>query len=100
MPDIARGDGRCATADGDCTLRAAISEAKQHSGSALIQFAIPGGGPHVIELSAPLPLLDTPATPITIDGYSQPGAAPNTARWGSNASIQIELRGTSDTAAE
>jgi len=99
MPDIRRGDGICASADGDCTLRAAIGEAKRHSGGADIRFAIPGPGPHLVELFSPLPPLDAPTTPIAIRGYTQPGAAPNTARWGSNAVIGIELRGVSDTAA-
>ncbi len=38
----------------------------------IIQFHIPGSGPHIINLDAPLPAI---SSPVTIDGTSQPGFA-------------------------
>lgn len=39
-PDDSPGDGRCASADGDCTVRAAVMEANAHPGSTIV---IPAG---------------------------------------------------------
>jgi FG-GAP-like repeat len=56
-----------------------------------IEFAIPGQGPFSIQLQSSLDrLFDT----VTIDGYSQPGAARNTARDGDNAVLMIEIDGS------
>ncbi len=66
------GDGNCTPSD--CTLREAISRANSLQ-SVRIGFAIPGDGPHIITLSAPLP---NPGAKLhTIDGYTQPGSRPN-----------------------
>ncbi len=56
-----------------------------------IQFAIPGTGPHTIQPLSALPPLQIA---ITLDGYSQPGASPNTLFQGQNAVLAIELDGT------
>jgi hypothetical protein len=59
-----------------------------------IAFNIPGAGPHTITLSSQLPavLCDN----ITIDGYTQPGSAPNSDSGGSNnADLRIVLDGSS-----
>jgi hypothetical protein len=63
-----------------------------------IVFAIPGTGLHSIAvggtggtLGVPLPTL---IKPVTINGYSQPGAAANTLANADNAKIRIELNGT------
>ena len=55
-----------------------------------ILFDIPGTGPFTIAPLTPLPTL-THAT--IIDGYSQPGASPNTLASGDNAVIEIQLSG-------
>ncbi len=72
-------DGVCATAFGECTLRAAIEEANDvpngPGGPDEIHFAIPGSGVHTISPAGVLPpIID----PLVIDGYTQPGARPNT----------------------
>ena len=94
--DTNAGDGICSTPNGDCTLRAAMQEAKAHPGHDIINFAIPGTGPHTIQLTTNLPAL-TDDTGTTIDGYSQPGSTPNTDPLVSNASIMIEIRGGGPT---
>ncbi len=73
-----------------CTLRQAINVANLLVGADVISFAIPGNGPFTIS-----PLIDLPviSDPLTIDGYSQLGAAPNTDEFGSNAVIRIRLDG-------
>ena len=63
----------------------------------VIKFAIPGDGPHVI--ATPLggyPLIT--ANNVTIDGYTQPGARPNSngILGGNNAQIKIVLDSTAD----
>ncbi|MDO8616728.1 MAG: right-handed parallel beta-helix repeat-containing protein [Dehalococcoidia bacterium] len=77
----------CAT--NGCTLREAMLEAQAGD---TIAFAIPGAGPHVIQPSTALPNL---GGGITIDGYTQSGASPNTsAAWeGGNAVLQVVLDG-------
>jgi CSLREA domain-containing protein len=83
------GDGACTKLD--CTLREAINAANQHAnGSApdTIQFNIPGTGPFTISPASSLPTL---SDPVNIDGYTQPGATPNTLPAGDNAILQIEI---------
>ncbi|NND75443.1 MAG: CSLREA domain-containing protein [Ilumatobacter sp.] len=92
--DATNGDGICRTAGpATCTLRAAIEEANASAGHDRIEFAISGSGPHRIEPATALPIISDPAG-LTIDGYTQAGAVANTAAHGSNAVIEIELRGT------
>lgn len=91
LPDAA-ADGICATAAGDCSFRAAITEADAYAGHAVIDFAIPGTGPFTIQTTGHLPLLTNPAG-ITIDGYSQAGATVNSAEYGSNAVLQVQVEG-------
>ncbi|MEI2775500.1 MAG: CSLREA domain-containing protein [Tetrasphaera sp.] len=90
-PDSAN-DGLCKTSTNVCTLRAALTEAGRASGHAEIDFNIPGGGVKTIAPATKLPGLTNPAG-TTIDGYTQPGASPNTAAKISNASIMIEIKG-------
>ena len=92
--DAAPGDGLCRTAASTCTLRAAISEANAQSGANEIDFAIPGSGVQTIQLGSQLPTVSDASGPTTIDGYTQPGASPNTVQFASNAQIMIQLRGT------
>lgn len=102
-----------AAADGLCTLREALiaantdlpsgtdsesaggrleGECAAGSGSDVIAFAIPGDGPHRIIIGAALPNI---TQPVTIDGYTQPGATPNSvnALSGFDADIRIILDG-------
>lgn len=73
------------------SLRNAIQQANTSSASSrLIRFSIPGTGPFTIQTSTPLPDI---TVPVTIDGYTQPLAAVNTAPIGTNATILIQLRG-------
>ena len=79
--------------DGPGSLRQAITDANADATADTIVFAIPGSGVHTI---TPLSLLPIIATPMTIDGYTQPGSAANTNATGAlNAVPQIEIDGTS-----
>src|SRR5262245_15297541 len=70
------------------SLRQAILGANAAPGADLIDFQIPGAGVHTISPTSTLPAItDT----VTIDGYTQPGAAANTLAVGDNAILQIEL---------
>jgi hypothetical protein len=90
--DIAPNDGVCATATGSCTLRAAIETANRHPGDDRVEFRI-GRGRKTIRLRRTLPIINEQGGSLTIDGYTQPGAAPNTAQRASNARIAIQLTG-------
>jgi hypothetical protein len=74
-----------------CALRAAIEEPNATPGADAINFDVPGdGGVATIFPSTDLP----PITgQVTIDGYSQPGASPNTLEEGTNAVLKIQLDG-------
>jgi hypothetical protein len=73
---------------GPGSLRQAILDANAAAGSDVVDFAIPGDGPHRIALASALP---TVTDRVLIDGYSQPGTAPNTLPTGWNALIAIEI---------
>ncbi len=90
-------DGVCQTSGGVCTLRAAISQANNNRGPDTIHFNIPGGGVRRIELGSDLPPINDPSGGVTIDGYTQPGATPNTDPLTFNADIRIEIEGDSDS---
>jgi parallel beta-helix repeat protein len=74
------------------SLRQAITDANATSGADVINFDIPGTGVHNI---APATELPTITDPVTINGYSQAGATPNTKAVGSDAVLKIELSGQS-----
>lgn len=80
---------------GPGSLRQALTDADTDPGLPphLIQFNIPGDGPHTI---APLTQFPTNTQPVLIDGYTQPGASPNTLSNGFNAVIKIRVVGTSN----
>jgi hypothetical protein len=84
---------------GPGSLRAAILGANLATSAPpdTILFDIPGTGPFVIAPLTPLPTL-THAT--IIDGYSQPGAKPNTLTGGDNAVIEIQISGSNDPVAD
>jgi hypothetical protein len=76
------------------SLRQAILDANAAAGADTIQFAIPGSGVHTIALTSQLPAI---SGSLTIDGFTQSGAVPNTnatTDGGLNATLQIELTGT------
>lgn len=75
---------------GTGSLRTAINSANATVGADVIEFDIPGLGPHTI---TPLTALPTITDAVVIDGYSQTDAVPNSAREGSNARIQIRIDG-------
>lgn len=83
------GDGDC-TATG-CTLREAITAANAAPGADTIDFDISGSGVKTISPVSELPKI---TEAVTIDGYSQPGASPNTRATGAlDANILVELDG-------
>ncbi len=90
-------DGVCQTSVGTCTLRAAITQANWHAGPDTIDFNIAGSGIQKITLGSVLPIIHDDTGGLTIDGYSQPGASPNTALLADNAVIKIALYGPGET---
>ena len=74
------------------SLRQAILDANAAAGADTINFNIPGGGVRTISPASQLPTI---TGPVTIDGYTQPGASPNTLAVGNNAVLLIELSGAS-----
>jgi hypothetical protein len=88
--DSGDSSNACATTGtGTCTLRDAITYANAHSGST-IAFDISGTGVHTITPTGSLPAI---TAPVTIDGYTQPGASPNTLAVGDDAVLAIQLSG-------
>ncbi|AVP96514.1 hypothetical protein C7S18_04565 [Ahniella affigens] len=84
------------TCGASCSLRQAIGAANLTVAADTVQFNIPGAGPFTI---APTSALPTIAQPLTIDGYTQPGAGANSLAKGSNAIIKIQIDGASAGAA-
>lgn len=78
---------------GTGSFRQAILDSNGSIGPNAIHFAIPGGGVHTISIASALPNV---TAPTAIDGYTQPGASPNTnpPGQGFNAVIEIEVDGT------
>lgn len=88
------GDGTCNAQE--CTLKEAITQANGTVGvKETIQFNIPTNsancvlltGVCTIKLTSTLSITD----PVVIDGYSQPGAHPNTLAVGNDAALKIVL---------
>src|SRR4051812_42897417 len=73
------------------SLRQAILDSNQAAGADMIAFAIPGPGVHTI---APTSTMPDVTGPVTIDGYTQPGARPNTLADGDNAALMIQIDAT------
>ncbi|MGH8883073.1 MAG: hypothetical protein ACRD0P_37985, partial [Stackebrandtia sp.] len=73
---------------GTGSFRQAILDANASAGADTIAFDIPGTGPHTIQPTSPLPTI---TDAVTIDGYSEPGAAVAT---NPPATLMIELDGT------
>ncbi len=83
-------DGSLAVASLSAAEQALVSGTVNSGGTNRdkIQFAIPGSGVHTIALVAPLPSI---SDPVEIDGYSQSGAKANSQRYGSDATILIQI---------
>ncbi len=98
VTSTADAGGTCPGAD--CTLRQAITNANGAAGADTITFNIPASDPncdptsHVCTIT-PASALPAITGPVTIDGYTQPGASANTLAVGDNAVLLIELNGTS-----
>ena len=75
------------------SLRQAIlnANADTSTNAVSIRFNIPGAGVRTLAPFAALPAL---TRPVTLDGYTQPGASANTRATGSDAVLLIELSGT------
>src|SRR5205085_7509090 len=73
------------------SLRKAILDADANAGTDTIDFNITGAGVHTITMPVALPTI---TDPVVIDGYTQPGASPNTLASGDNAVLLIELDGS------
>jgi hypothetical protein len=75
---------------GPGSLADAINQASGYPGGSTITFNISEPGVHVIDVGAnPLPQVKK----VFIDGYSQPGAHPNTLALGDDAVILIQIDG-------
>ena len=77
---------------GPGSLRAAITFANANPGADAISFAIPGAGVHTI---TPITALPTITDPVTIDGYTQPGAMAFDPATGTEPVLLIALSGAS-----
>jgi hypothetical protein len=75
------------------SLRQAILDANAAAGADTVAFNITGSGVHTIALASSLPTI---TQPLTIDGYTQSGASPNThdTTQGLNTVLMIELDGS------
>jgi CSLREA domain-containing protein len=97
--DLNAGDDRCDITvflpEDQCSLRAAIEQANNTSGADTIIFNVSGTGVKAINVGAtglgPLPAVTDQAT---INGYTQPGASPNTKTVGDDAKLMIVLEGS------
>jgi len=78
-------------------IKYCIDQSNQNPGVGgpnVIDFNIPGLGPHVIQPADSL----TITSPVTINGYSQPGTTFNTLVNGDNATLQIVFDGANKVA--
>lgn len=93
--DTNPGDGQCRTSGNVCTLRAAIMEVNARPGPENIHFNISGSGVREIRLNSDLPTISDETGAVVIDGFTQPGAQPNTNQLsqGSNAILRIQIAG-------
>jgi CSLREA domain-containing protein len=87
-------DGECEpfvfSPPANCTLREAINAANANAGADTIAFNIALAGVLTIEPTTQLPAI---TDPVTINGYTQPGATKNTLKQGTNAVLLIEISG-------
>ncbi len=86
---------------GPGSLRQAILDANSLSGTNTISFDIPTSDPGYNAATgtftiAPLSALPIITNSVILDGYTQPGANPNTLAAGDNAVLKIELSGSNE----
>jgi CSLREA domain-containing protein len=104
QPDANAGDNSCdvdtSTPGDQCTLRAAILDANANGTSVAdsIAFNIPTTDPNCnadtgVCTISPAFSLPRISEPVTIDGYTQPGASANTKAVGNDAVLLIRLDG-------
>ncbi len=95
--DAVVGDGKCLTAAGLCSLRAAMQEANYRQGPDHVRFNIPAapGVVPVIQVNSALPVSDQYGG-TDIDAYTQPGSHPNTLSLGSDAIPGVQINGYGD----
>lgn len=79
-------------ATGPGSLYQAITDANNMPGADRILFNIPGPGIHTITVNGGSPLPPVVES-LIIDGYSQPGAKQNSALYGDNAVILVQIDG-------
>jgi hypothetical protein len=75
---------------GDSSLRDAIEKANTTAAPDTIAFNIPGAGLQTINVTGSLPAI---VAPLTIDGYTQSDATPNTLAVGDDAVLRVRLNG-------
>lgn len=78
---------------GPGSFHQAILDANANPGLDTIAFDIPGPGPHVIQPTTDLPFI---LESVVIDGYTQPGAVPNSngPAQGLNTVLKVEIDGS------
>ena len=92
--DININDTRCDSSPdrgNQCTLRAAIQESNDTPGADTINFNIVSDAS--VKTIKPASALPTIKEAVTINGYSQPGASPNTLAEGNDAALEVQLNG-------
>ena len=80
-----------ASINGGADLNADVVAIGAYGTDDRIEFVIPGAGVQTLQPGSSLPAL---AVPMTIDGYTQPGASPNTQAASDDAVLLIELDGS------
>ena len=90
--DLLHSPGCATTGAGTCTLRDAITFANANPGADVIHLTFLAPECTTISPTSLIPSLDD-AAGVTIDGYTQPGASPNTLARGDNAAMLIEIDG-------
>lgn len=100
--DKTNAGGNCTAAPGDCGLDAAVLLATNNVGADVIEFNIPPNDPGCDAAGVCVIAINNTAQGglvltggVTMDGYTQPGAAVNTLPigQGTNAQLKIVLRG-------
>jgi hypothetical protein len=93
--DINISDTRCDSSPdrgNQCTLRAAIQESNDTTGADTINFNIVSDAS--VKTIKPASALPTITEAVTINGYTQPEASPNTLAEGNDAVLKVQLNGT------
>jgi hypothetical protein len=73
---------------GPGSLDQGVADANANPGLDTVAFNIPGSGVHTIHPATDLPVI---TDAVIIDGYTQPGASPNTLAFGDNAVLEVEI---------